>query len=147
MEIRPAASGSAAAVSTSCTASGIVMKYRVTSGCVTVSGPPAASCRLNSGMTLPSDPSTLPKRTTRKSVAAARSDGDSNTVRSAIRFVAPSTLVGLTALSVEMSTNLRTPCCAAHWATRSVPTTLFHTASDTFVSSIGTCLYAAAWNT
>ena len=33
------------------------------SGCVTVTGPPAAICRWKIGMTLPADPSTLPKRT------------------------------------------------------------------------------------
>jgi hypothetical protein len=39
------------------------MKKRATSGSVTVSGPPAASCRANSGTTDPVEPSTLPKRT------------------------------------------------------------------------------------
>jgi len=61
-------------------------------------------------------------------------------MRSPMRFVAPSTLVGFTALSVEISTNFSTPWRAAHSATRSVPNTLFHTASVALLSSIGTCL-------
>ena len=56
-------------------------------------------------------------------------------------------LVGLIALSVEIRMNLVTPCAAAHSATRKVPNTLFHTASTMLDSSIGTCLYAAVWNT
>src|SRR5712691_2595375 len=58
------ASGVAAeASSTSSTASRTVMKNRLASGCVTVSGPPAASWRAKSGTTEPLDPSTLPNRT------------------------------------------------------------------------------------
>ena len=41
----------------------MVMKKRRMSGCVTVTGPPAAICFLKMGITLPFDPSTLPKRT------------------------------------------------------------------------------------
>ena len=48
---------------TSCTASGIVMKKRVMSGSVTVTGPPAAIWRRKIGTTEPEEPSTLPKRT------------------------------------------------------------------------------------
>ena len=118
----------------------MVMKYRRISGWVTVSGPPPASCRRNSGTTLPSEPSTLPKRTTRKSVLEARSDGSSSTIRSAISLVAPRMLAGLTALSVEISTNFWAPARAAHRAVRRVPITLFHTPSTTFHSNIGTCL-------
>ena len=53
----------AAACSTSWQASGMVMKKRRISGWVTVTGPPAAICFLKMGMTLPLEPSTLPKRT------------------------------------------------------------------------------------
>ena len=48
---------------TSCTASGIVMKKRVMSGSVTVTGPPAAIWRRKIGTTEPEEPSTLPNRT------------------------------------------------------------------------------------
>ena len=48
---------------TSCTASGIVMKKRVISGSVTVTGPPAAIWRRKIGTTEPDEPSTLPNRT------------------------------------------------------------------------------------
>ena len=47
----------------SCTASGIVMKYRLMRGSVTVTGPPAAIWRRKIGTTEPDDASTLPKRT------------------------------------------------------------------------------------
>ena len=47
----------------SCTASGIVMKYRLIRGSVTVTGPPAAIWRRKIGTTEPEEPSTLPKRT------------------------------------------------------------------------------------
>ena len=55
----------AAAWMTSCTASLMVMKYRVTSGSVTVIGPPAAICAANAISTEPRLPSTLPNRTER----------------------------------------------------------------------------------
>ena len=44
------------------------MKYRVISGCVTVTGPPRSIWRRKIGTTLPDEPSTLPKRTTTKRV-------------------------------------------------------------------------------
>jgi len=50
----------APACSTSCTASGIVIKNLVISGWVTVTGPPLSICFLNSGTTLPLLPSTFP---------------------------------------------------------------------------------------
>ena len=53
----------APACTTSSHASGIVMKYRVTSGWVTVTGPPAAICALKVCSIEPRDPRTLPKRT------------------------------------------------------------------------------------
>ena len=119
----------------------------MTSGWVTVSGSPAASCRLKSGITLPSEPSTLPKRTARKSVRLFASAGHPSTTCSAMRLVAPITLEGCTALSVEISTNFSAPKRAAHSATERVPSTLLRTASTTLLSISGTCLYAAAWNT
>src|SRR3546814_2460751 len=80
------------------------MKYRLTSGSVTVTGPPARICSRNNGTTLPAESSTLPNRTVTKRV--------SNRVarhwhtNSAQRLLAPSTLAGLTALSVEISTKV-----------------------------------------
>ena len=47
------------------------MKYRVISGCVTVTGPPFAIWRRKIGITLPDEPSTLPKRTATKRVATS----------------------------------------------------------------------------
>ena len=47
---------------TSLQASGISMKKRMISLCVTVTGPPRLICSLNNGITEPFDPSTLPKR-------------------------------------------------------------------------------------
>ena len=58
----------APACSTNDTASGIVIKYRIISGWVTVTGPPSSICFLKSGMTLPLLPSTLPNRTATNSV-------------------------------------------------------------------------------
>ena len=54
---------SAAASRISRAASGMVMKKRVMSGCVIVSGPPFSSCSWKIGTTLPVEPSTLPNRT------------------------------------------------------------------------------------
>jgi|GEM_PF-4294752 len=54
-----------AAWMTSCTASSIVMKYRLTSGWVTVIGPPAFICARKVVKTDPRLPSTLPNRTLR----------------------------------------------------------------------------------
>ena len=51
---------SVAASRTSVQASGMVIKKRVISGCVTVTGPPEAICFLKYGITEPFDPSTLP---------------------------------------------------------------------------------------
>jgi hypothetical protein len=55
---------------TSCTASGIVMKNRVISGSVTVTGPPAAIWRRKIGTTEPEEPSTLPNRTAQNAVSS-----------------------------------------------------------------------------
>ena len=86
---------------TSCTASGIVMKKRVMSGCVTVTGPPRSICCWKMGSTEPELPSTLPKRTAANRVAE----------RGAVRLARPArpgaleppiTVLGSTALSVEI---------------------------------------------
>ena len=57
------------------------------------------------------------------------------------------TLVGLTALSVEIITNASTPQRMASSTRVRVPKTLFLTASPGLASIIGTCLCAAAWKT
>ena len=44
----------------------------MTSGCVTVTGPPRRICSRNSGTTEPDDSSTLPKRTMQKRVCVPR---------------------------------------------------------------------------
>ena len=54
---------------TSWTASGIVMKKRVISGSVTVTGPPDSIWRRKIGITEPEEPSTLPKRTAQYAVS------------------------------------------------------------------------------
>ncbi|MNW00698.1 hypothetical protein D3C71_1962270 [compost metagenome] len=61
-----------------------------------------------------------------------------------MRLVLPITLVGRTALSVEISTKLRTPARSADCAVCRVPMVLFSTPSAMLCSTIGTCLYAAA---
>ena len=66
---------------------------------------------------------------------------------SAIRFDPPITLVGRTALSVEIRTNRSVPTTAAASTTFAVPRTLVRNASCGWSSRIGTCLWAAAWNT
>ena len=64
---------------------------------------------------------------------------------SARRLVAPMTLVGFTALSVETMINRLTPYLTAREATCMVPFTLLTTAVQGSSSMMGTCLYAAAW--
>src|SRR3990172_5911660 len=115
------------------------------SGWVRVIGPPWAICRLNNGTMLPRLPSTFPKRTETK----ARPDrcAASRTMSSAMRLVAPMTLYGWTALSVEIKTNRSVPQPRAALTTVCVPRTLLLTASSTLTSIRGTCLWAAAWKT
>ena len=113
---------------------------------VTVTGPPLAICRLNRGITLPLLPSTLPNRVQLKEVllcAAARL----RTIISQRRLVAPITLVGFTALSVEIMMNFSTPYFSETRTMFQVPNTLFFTASEQLCSIRGTCLWAAAWST
>ena len=108
------------------------------SGWVSVTGPPARICCSKSGTTLPWEPSTFPKRTAVNSVSvwALRA----SMIISARRLVAPMTLVGLTALSVEMSTKRFTPWRTAACAVSHVPNTLFFTAWSGQSSMRGTCL-------
>src|SRR5882724_2578141 len=83
------------------------------SGCVTVIGPPRAICSLNFGITLPLEPSTLPKRTAMKRVAWPCIASCDKAI-SAARLLAPITLLGLTALSVEISMK-RSTLAALAW--------------------------------
>ena len=123
----PTASAMATACSTSCVASVVVIKYRVASRLVTVTGPPSAICRWNSGTTLPFEPSTLPNRTITLRITVSRVHSETNS--STNRLVAPITLVGRTALSVEMSTNFWVPALRAASSVAQVPRMLFSTAS------------------
>jgi len=113
------------------------MKYLCISGCVMVTGPPAAICFLNSGITLPLLPNTLPKRTETNRVPLFCNEF---TASSASLLVTPMMLVGRTALSVEIITKSSSPCSAAPRAVLYVPNTLFSTASNMCASIIGTCL-------
>src|SRR3712207_8629879 len=61
-----------------------------------------------------------------------------------MRLDAPMTDVGLTALSVETRTKTSAPHSPAMRPRVYVASTLFLTASDAFVSIMGTCLCAAA---
>ena len=139
------------ASSTSLHASGMVMKYRVTSGWVTVTGPPLRICSRNSGTMLPLLPSTLPKRVVMNEVLPVlpsflMKSPKLWTYISARRFVAPMTLLGRTALSLEIMMNFFTSYFTARSARITVPPTFVCTASQGYISIIGTCLYAAAWN-
>ena len=57
------------------------------------------------------------------------------------------TLVGFTALSVEISTMASAPAARAASATWLVPAALVSSPSNGLASTIGTCFSAAAWNT
>ena len=83
------------------------MKKRFISGSVIVIGPPRLICRSNSGTTDPRLPSTLPNLTAAK--ARLERKAASRTITSASRLDAPMTLVGDTALSVEISTSRSVP--------------------------------------
>ena len=138
----------APAWTTSDAASGIVMKKRVISGCVTVTGPPRSIWRRKIGITEPDEPSTLPKRTATNrvvDVVAQRERLDdplAHRLRLAEQVLRLRRLVGRDqheALDAELDRDLR--------RSSRVASTLFVTAWSGFVSSIGTCLYAAAWKT
>ena len=85
----------------------------------------------------------MPKRTATNSVSLIWSIDCM--IISQMRLVVPITLVGFTALSVEICTNRLTPYLSASWARFRVPKTLFFTASSGTGSISGTCLCAAAW--
>jgi hypothetical protein len=70
-------------------------------------GAAGAICSLKMGMTLPAEPSTLPKRTATNGCGSLR-ESRSWMYSSATRLVAPITEVGFTALSVEIITKRST---------------------------------------
>ena len=121
------------------------------SGWVTVSGPPRASWRWNSGTTRAGaaehvaephgDAAHAACRAARAAISSAWQ------YISASRLEAPMTLVGLTALSVEISTIASAPAARAASATWRVPAALVSSPSSGLASTIGTCFSAAAWNT
>ena len=74
---------------------------------MTVTGPPLRICSRKRGTTLPLLPSTLPKRTMANEVPLPIACVWM--AISASRFDAPITLVGFTALSVEMKMKRSTP--------------------------------------
>ena len=132
----------------SCTASGIVMKKRVISGCVTVTGPPRAIWRRKIGITEPGRA---------EDVAEAHGDeprrrrppGGPRSRRSTRR--APST--GPSPSSGSRPCRSRRARTAWRRTRRRrrrpsrVPSVLLRTASIGFASISATCLYAAAWKT
>ena len=86
------------------------MMKRVILGWVRVTGPPAAICCLNKGITEPREPSTLPNRLEAKIVRPLRERALAAVIsRSAMSFEVPMTLVGLTALSDEVNSTRSTP--------------------------------------
>ena len=121
------------------------MKKRVTSGSVTVTGPPTRICSVNSGSMEPRLPITLPNLTETNlrpvwpAIQAASF--------SATRLEWPSAVVGLAALSVEIFTKWETPLRSAARSTLRVPRTFVFQASTGYCCSNGACLRAAAWNT
>ena len=114
---------------------------------MTPTGPPSAIWRRKIGITLPEEPSTLPKRTATKRVATSARWPKLSTIHSQTAFDWPITVFGFTALSVETSTNRSAPNSTATSATVRVASVLLRTASSGFASINGTCLYAAAWKT
>ncbi len=75
---------------------------------MTVTGPPYSICFLNIGITEPLDPKTLPNRVIMKLVRLPGVNDLDLTIISHILFEAPITLVGFTALSDEIITNVLT---------------------------------------
>src|ERR671936_801210 len=98
---------------------------------VTVTGPPAAIWRRKIGTTDPDEPSTLPNRTDAYAVSG-NSAPAASIAHSASAFDAPITVAGDTALSVETSTNVRTPASPATRAITRVASALLRTASTGF---------------
>src|SRR5690554_5743055 len=118
------------------------MKYRVTSGWDTGTGLRASIWRLKSGITDPLLPSTFPNRVVMNFVLDA-SLFDCAYI-SATRLDAPITLVGFTALSVEIRTKVSTLYFTLKSTMVLLPNTLVRIASLGFNSINRTCLYAAA---
>ena len=106
---------------------------------MTVTGPPAAIWRLKIGTTEPDEASTLPKRTVANRVAGYLT-AEASTAHSASAFDAPITVAGMTALSVETSTNVDTRASPATRATTRVASALLRIASTGLCSIIATCL-------
>ena len=104
-----------------------------------MTGPPCSICERKIGTTLPEEASTLPKRTIVNRVCGWRCPAAS-TIHSAIAFVAPITVRGLTALSVETRTKRSAPAAAAVFAVTWVAIALLRSASSGFASISGTCL-------
>ncbi len=86
---------------------------------VTVIGPPFAICSRNTGITLPLEPKTLPKRTAENFVQPF--SFKPVTIISEMRFVAPMTFGGLLALSVDTITKFFTFAALAASAVFLVP--------------------------
>ena len=111
------------------------------SGCVTVIGPPRAICSLNFGITLPDEPSTLPKRTAMKRVPGCSAASDDTTIsaarlRGAHHVGRVDGLVGGDQHEA-LGAGLRATASAA----LCVPSVLLRTAAHALCSSIsGTCL-------
>src|SRR5918992_6048123 len=99
---------------------------------------------MNVGMTLPRLPRTLPKRTAQN---VQPFHWTLRTICSANHLDAPMTLLGLIALSVEISTKRDTEDAHDASATFAVPRMFVSTASPGSDSSRCTCLCAAAWKT
>src|SRR5699024_5940312 len=118
------------------------MKYRVTSGWVTVTGPPFSMSDWKVGNIEPLLPITFPKRTDKYGLTV--SIAAQPVTFSATRLEWPQAHVGLSALSVEMLTNDSTPLVMAARTTFRVHSTLVCQASVGYFSSTGRCLSAAA---
>ena len=116
----------------------MVIKKRVISLCVTVTGPPFLICCLNNGITDPFEPNTFPKRVVINFVFPFSCKQE--ICISAIRLVAPITFVGFTALSVDTITNFSAWYLMASSAIFLVPEIFTRTASYGFASIKGTCL-------
>src|SRR3954470_9764617 len=116
----------AAASSTRQAASGMVMKNLVTAGSVTVTGRPDRTWKSSDGRNEPRLPRTLPNRTDARRVP--RPAWAATTI-SATRLVAPRTLVGRAALSVDTLTKHSPPAAIAADTTFAVPRTFVLTPS------------------
>ena len=114
---------------------------------MTVTGPPLLDLAPEDRHDQPDEPSTLPKRTATKRVGTSSRCPYDSTIHSQSAFDWPITVFGLTALSVETSTNRSAPNSTATSATQRDASTLLRTDSTGFASISGTCLYAAAWKT